>query len=197
MFQTRRPTVLFIAPKARIWVVLAIGILILLGVVLAARPGTQDADPPSQESLPVNVAPQDNGIVFQTELVPPANAKFSGLPELQGGDYFVNYRLQREQNRQESKTMLAVLLDSPVDKTKEEAQAKWLELSKKIEQENEIENLLKIKGFKDVVTNVGVDSVTVVVYAANLTPQQVTMIQDLVVRETKIRLDKVIISYHK
>ncbi|WP_407308302.1 SpoIIIAH-like family protein [Desulfosporosinus sp. SB140] len=115
-------------------------------------------------------------------------------PDGTGENYFVNYRLKREQFRQETKAMLSELLNSTVEKTKIQAQEKWLELSTKIQKEDEIENLLKIKGFKDVVTDVNPDNVTLIVYALSLTPNEVSLIQTIVLCETNIQLDKIMIS---
>lgn len=138
-----------------------------------------------QPSMPVNGTVDANSIRFETETLE---------SDLSGENYFVNYRLQREQFRQESKSMLAELLDSNVVKSKEQAQAKWLELSTKIEKEGEIENLLKIKGFQDAVADVNPESVTVIIYADHLAAGEVSSIQDIVVRVTKVRLDKITIS---
>nr|MDA8227862.1 SpoIIIAH-like family protein [Desulfitobacterium hafniense] len=98
---------------------------------------------------------------------------------------------------QEAKAMLSPLLNSNVDKAREQAQVKWLELTKKIEKEEEIENFLKIKGFQDLIADVNPDSISIIIYASSLTPNEVSLIQDAVTRITKIRLDKISISYKK
>lgn len=146
--------------------------------------------PPSnfsdQPSMAVNSEIFDeSSIQFQAEMV---------KPDVSGENYFVNYRLKRDQFRQETKSMLAELLNSSITKTKEQAQENWLELSIKIQKEGEVENLLKIKGFQDAVADISPGNVTVIVYAPALTPQQVSMIQDIVVRVTKVRIDKIMIS---
>ncbi|MHB1653784.1 MAG: SpoIIIAH-like family protein [Desulfitobacteriaceae bacterium] len=137
-----------------------------------------------RDSMPVN-APQD--IQFLVETV-------SNIQTQQGENYFVNYRLEREKFRQETKEMLETLLNSPETKSRSDAQAQWLELSMKIKREGEIENLLKIKGFKDGVVNVSKDGVNVVILAPNLSAGEISIIQEIVVRITNIRLDKIIIS---
>lgn len=135
-------------------------------------------------SIPVSVT-QD--IEFEVE--PLQNIQLQ-----KGENYFVNYRLEREKYRQQTIGMLETLLASPESKSRSEAQGKWLELTTKIEQEGELENLLKIKGFKDVVTDVTKDGVHVLVFAPELSSGDITLIQDIVIRVTKIRLDKIIIS---
>ncbi|SPF55282.1 fragment of putative stage III sporulation protein AH [Candidatus Desulfosporosinus infrequens] len=41
------------------------------------------------------------------------------------------------------------------------------------------------------------ENVTVIVYDPNFTPDEVSMIQDIVVRVTKVRIDKITISAKK
>jgi len=140
------------------------------------------------DSLPVNAQVGDPNIRFTSEMVKP-------VP--QGEDYFVNYRLQREETRQEAKTMLLPLLNSSVTKTKEEAQQKWLELSQKIEKEDQVENLLRIKGFQDAVVDVTKNGVNVIVFIPTLAPDEVRLIQDIVGRVTSFRVDQIYISFKK
>ena len=128
----------------------------------------------------------------QQPVLPQHNSMIVAAPLFEFGEnYFVNYRLEREKARQEAKNMLGVLLADPKNK---EAETKWLALNDKMEKESEIENMLKIKGFKDGVVAVDSDSVSVVVYADSLTPGQVSMIQDIVLRVAKVRLDRISIS---
>ena len=187
--RVKRPVILFFGHKHKLWLgglVSLVMILVALGITM------MKAEPPAyfsgQASLPVNASIVDTSIQFEVETVQQNNS---------GENYFVNYRLKRDQIRQDTKTMLSELLNSTVDKSKEQAQAKWLELSTKILKEGEIENLLKIKGFQDAVADVFLDNVTVIAYAPSLTPNEVSIIQDIVVRVTKVRLDKITISARK
>ena len=183
--RVKRPVILFIGYKSMLW----FGGLASLVVILAALGIWAMKEPPAyfpvQSSLPVNASVEGNSIQFEVETV---------NKDVSGENYFVNYRLKRDQFRQETKAMLSELLDSTVAKSKEQAQQKWLELSTKIQKEGEVENLLKIKGFQDAVADVFVENVTVIVYAPSLTPNEVSIIQDIVVRVTKVRLDKITIS---
>lgn len=182
----RKPVLLIVGHKSRLWLVGFIGLAVCLGI-LGVRLMTSEppAYLPKQASLPVNAPVEEPSIQFQVESVKPNNL---------GGNYFVNYRLKREQFRQESKAMLSQLLDSPVDKSRAQAQEKWLELSSKIQSEEEIENLLKIKGFQDAVADVFSEHVTVIVYAPSLTSQEVILIQDIAVRVTNVRRDRITVS---
>ncbi len=182
----RWPILLVIGRKSRLWLVGFVGLVVILGSLgVTLIVFDSHAYRRSQGSLPVNAPLKDPAILFEVETIKPNNL---------GGNYFVNYRLNREQFRQETKSMLSELLDSTVDKTKAQAQQKWLELSSKIQKEEEIENLLKIKGFQDAVADVFSEHVAVIVYAPSLNPKEVSLIQDTVLRVTNIRLDKVTIS---
>lgn len=192
MFNSRvkRPIILLIGHSSKmLWAGIASLVVILaaLGIWVIKA-----IEPPAyfsvQSSLPVSASVEENSIQFEIETVD---------KKLSGENYFVNYRLQRDQFRQETKAMLLELLNSTVDKSKEQAQEKWLELSTKILKEGEIENLLKIKGFQDAVADVFPENVTVIVYAPSLTPNEVRIIQDIVIRVTKVRLDKITISARK
>lgn len=191
MFNSRvkRPVILFFGHKYKLWLG---GLVSLVVILVALGISLMRAEPPAyfsgQASFPVNASVVDTSIQFEVELV---------QQNLSGENYFVDYRLKRDQFRQETKAMLSELLNSTVAKNKEQAQEKWLELSTKILKEGEIENLLKIKGFQDAVTDVFPENVTVIVYASSLTPKEVSIIQDIVVRVTKVRLDKITISARK
>lgn len=164
------------------------GMVLILGAFWVWINVSQPHLPVSNTTSLKNDSTVDSSIKIQFETIQPDGT---------GENYFVNYRLKREQFRQETKAMLAELLDSTVEKTKIQAQEKWLELSTKIQNEDEIENLLKIKGFKDVVADAYPDNVTLIVYAPSLTPNEVSQIQNIVVRVTKVSLDKIMISVKK
>jgi hypothetical protein len=118
-------------------------------------------------------------------------------PLLPGEEYFVNYRLGRERFRQEVKGMLEAILNSSDVNNRAAAQTKWLELSTKINQEGELENLLKIRGFQDVVADVNKDSVFMIVLSQGLTPYEIFSIQDMVNRVTGICSERITISIKK
>ena len=61
-------------------------------------------------------------------------------------------------------------------------------LGTNIERENNIETLLKAKGFKDAVAIIGEEGISVVVKSEGLTSAQTLQIQDIVTSETSITL---------
>lgn len=102
----------------------------------------------------------ENQIIFSSEIIELTNDE--------GQNYFVNYRIKREQLRQETKEMLLLLLESDIEQTREEAQKRWLDLSEKIAKEGEIEYVLKMKGYKDVVTDYNDTMINVTVLSEGL-----------------------------
>jgi len=98
----------------------------------------------------------------------------------QGQNYFVNYRIKREQSRYEIKEMLKPLLESDIKHTREEAELRWLELSNKISKEDEIENTLKMRGFKDVVSEVNPEKITVTLLREDMSIQEIFMVKNVV-----------------
>lgn len=184
-----RPVLLVLGHKSRLRLITILGLgILLLTIGIRLIRSQPRAFLPEQASVPVNASVPDYSIQFEAEILKPDNS---------GENYFVNYRLNREQIRQESKSMLAEVLNSSVEKNKAQAQEQWLELSMKIQREDEIENILKIKGFPDAVADVFPEHVTVIIYAQNLTPHEVSLIQDIVGRVTQMRIDKIAISAKK
>ena len=185
---SKRPLIMVLAHKTKLilWIVLAV--VLLATILFFFRLSSPRTGRASSDSLPVNGQISETNIQFQVD---------QRAPLLQGEEYFVNYRLGREQFRQEAKGMLEALLNSSDAKNKAEAQAKWLELSTKISQENELEILLKIKSFQDVIVNVNYDSRNIIVSAQGLTPNEIFLIQDAAVRVTRVRLDRIFISTKK
>ncbi len=189
VFPNRRPVILILGRKTQLWLLSLVGLAVIFGILgIILMTTDPKAHFSSQVDIPVIAPAGGPAIEFQVESV---------KQDVSGENYFVNYRLKRDQFRQETKAMLSELLNSSVEKSKVQAQEKWLELSTKIQREGEIENLLKIKGFQDAVADVFQESVTVIVYSQKLTPNDVSLIQEIVLRVTNVRLDKITITAKK
>lgn len=115
----------------------------------------------------------------------------------QGEDYFVNYRLQREVSRQDAKEMLSPLLNSSVEPAREEAQRKWLLLTQKIEIEEQIENILRLSGFEESIVDMGEKEVAIIIYAPELTREEIQLIQGSVRRVTQFNNEQIRIFYRQ
>ncbi len=108
-------------------------------------------------------------------------------------DYFVTAKKDREQARDTAAEAVEELLDNNnlSEADKKNALAKIELLSKNIERENNIETLLKAKGFSEVVAVIGESGISVVVKAEGLTSVQTLQIQDIITNETDIPLNNI------
>ena len=107
-------------------------------------------------------------------------------------EYFASTRIERETSFDEQlETYQDMLLNNELDSAQKEfAQG---EIARINNVKNAIiiaENLIKLKGFKDVVILVNDGSTNVVVMAEELTESQVSQIQNIVVSELKVDVDE-------
>lgn len=105
-------------------------------------------------------------------------------------DYFTTSKNERKKAREEAIELIEETLDN--DKLKEgdkkSAIAKTEEIASRIEQESNIETVLKAKGFEQAVAVINDTGITIVVKGEGLTSQQTLQIQDVVTTETSIPL---------
>ncbi|RJE48382.1 MULTISPECIES: SpoIIIAH-like family protein [unclassified Dehalobacter] len=140
----------------------------------------------NEEGRPVNIS---DSVCFSAEIIE--------LTENEGENYFVNYRIKREQTRQETLKMLEPLLASDITETRSQAQQRWLALSDKISREAEIENALKMKGFKDIVSEVNTQKATVTVLTNELKVQDMFIIQNTASEITGSAVDQIEVTVVK
>ncbi len=112
---------------------------------------------------------------------------------------FVNFRQNRENNRQQQIELLTEVINNnnASQETRQAAQKKLLELNETIAKEGEIENLVLAKGFKDVAATVTSNNINLMVYGEQLTTDEITRLQDIVVRCTGTRLENIVIVPRK
>lgn len=123
----------------------------------------------SQEmTVEISELPLREAVEFSSELIE--------LTDDVGQNYFVNYRIKREQLRQEAIAMLKPLLEADSRSTRTEAQRRWMELGTKITLEEELENVLKLRGYRDLVSEVRGTKVSVTVLAEELNTNDVNQI---------------------
>lgn len=108
-------------------------------------------------------------------------------------DYFTTSKKEREKTREEAIDLIEETLekDNLKDADKKSALAKVEEIAERMEQEGNIETLLKAKGFKQAVAVINDTGISVVVKAEGLTSQQTLQIQDIITNETNISLSNI------
>lgn len=97
-------------------------------------------------------------------------------------DVFAKCRLERDETRSENIDLLKSTIDSASasEDAKLQAEGRLLNISDSIEKEINIENIVRLKGFEDVMAFISDDSVTVTVRGEKLTEPQIAQINDAV-----------------
>lgn len=110
-------------------------------------------------------------------------------------DYFTTSRLSREQARDEAISILKETAESETveAEAKEQASAQIAVLAENSVTESRVENLIRAKGYSDVVVMLGNDSVNVVVAApeGGLQSTDATVIKEIIVSETEMAADQI------
>ena len=110
-------------------------------------------------------------------------------------DFFANYREERDSVRTQELAYLDAIVAQGADaETLADAQRSKLDLVNAMETELTVENLVRAKGFSDVIVSIHQGNVNVVVGADTLSDEQVAQILDIVLRETGKTAENVKIS---
>ena len=108
-------------------------------------------------------------------------------------DYFETAKSEREKTRKSAcETIEETLKNSKIsEKDKASALAKLEEIAARMENESNVESLLKAKGFKKALAIISDGGVSIVVSSEGLTSAQTLQIQDIVTSETGIALSNI------
>ncbi len=111
----------------------------------------------------------------------------------QKSEYFEKTRAERKKARNEATENIKEILDDvkSSETVKAEAVKKASEIAQKIEEEANIEGLVRAKGFKECIAFIQNDECSVVVGGQNLTEALATQIKDIVCSQGKISIDKI------
>lgn len=108
-------------------------------------------------------------------------------------DYFSDAKKERDKALKEAQGIIEETLKGKnvTDEQKEKALADANELANRVKREQNVETLLKAKGFEKVVAIIGDKNVSVVVKSDGLTSAKALQIQDIVTQETGVDLANV------
>ena len=110
-------------------------------------------------------------------------------------NFFAAYRDERDSVRtQELAYLDAIVVQGADTETLSDAQKQKMELVNAMETELTVENLVRAKGFSDVIVSIHKGNISVVVGAETLNDEQVAQILDIVLRETGKSAENVKIS---
>lgn len=110
--------------------------------------------------------------------------------------YMVQARLDREQTRSKNKeTLLEVINNEAVDDSeKEKAVSTMVEITERCEIENNIETLLKAKGFSDVIVTISDEQADVIVSESEIDDAKRAQIEDVIKRKAGITTENITIT---
>ena len=117
------------------------------------------------------------------------NEAMSENPTAANSDYFASARLSREQSRDEAVETMARMMEN--GGSNEDVSAAALQITTAMEQEADIESLVRAKGFTDCIAYVDTDSVSVVVQAESLESEQIAQIRDIVLNSSDIAVENI------
>lgn len=113
------------------------------------------------------------------------------------GSFFITKRIEREQDRNRSKSDLSKLLEDQnlSDTSRQQIIDRMLEFTEISEKENNTELLLEAKGFADAMVAINEDGdVDVVINAPSLSDQQVAIIETIVMDQTNADIEQITIN---
>lgn len=113
--------------------------------------------------------------------------------------FFASAKLKREQTRAKNKTLLMELIGKTdiSEDQKQEAVSKMISITAISEKENAAETLLEAKGFDGSVVTIiadDIETVDVVVNSANITDQEIAIIEDIIKKKTGITVEHITIT---
>ena len=108
-------------------------------------------------------------------------------------DYFEKAKKDRQDALTQAQELVEETLKSAnaTDSEREQALKATAAIATRVEKANNIETLLKAKGFEKAVVVIGDDDVSVVVKSEGITTAQTLQIQDIVTAQTKIPLSNI------
>lgn len=112
------------------------------------------------------------------------------------GEFFVEYRLERERARSRELDLLQQMINNPNIslESKSQAEKKLLEMQGLMEMELMVENAVKAQGFENAILIMQQDSALVIVDAGELTSQQILLIAEIASQSTGLRTSQINIS---
>lgn len=112
-----------------------------------------------------------------------------------GEDYFIEARLNKKQSRDEAvDTLQKILQDSAItDEEKDRAITTAASISTAIDAENNIESLIKAKGFEDCIAFIDTEKASIAVKTEGLLNTEVAQIKDIILGEIDIPVENITI----
>lgn len=131
-----------------------------------------------------------------TETVTENTVSETSVPAVSDNQYFAESKLEREKMYSQMLESYQKIINNSQISDKQKAISQN-EIKKINDTKNAImisENLLKNKGFEDLIIFVNGDSISIVIKAKELTQEQIAQVQNIIVRELKADIENIHIS---
>jgi stage III sporulation protein AH len=110
-------------------------------------------------------------------------------------DFFTEYRLERDKLRSERAEILRESIKSAkTDETRQTAQAAILRTIQEKQQETEMENLIKARGFSDALVFIRDNTVNAVIKTPSLARDDVLQVADIISKVSGVKTEDITIS---
>jgi stage III sporulation protein AH len=108
-------------------------------------------------------------------------------------DFFIDYRLERDRTRGQQVEWLREVINNAgtADETRQKAQEHLMSISRSMEKESELENLIRAKGFADAAIMLDETTATAIVSAGTLSSVEAAAITELISRSTGMEQQKI------
>lgn len=165
-----------------------------------------ETDPLTDNEINSETAPLTDTETVDGEISISDLNESDSLPNINNGDnenidtvttssssFFRDYRFEREQDRGKEIAYINTIVANEISDAEiiKEAQAQLLEITSNMEAELVIENLIKAKGFTDVVVIMHKNSVNVIVDKPELLPEEVARILEVVKRQSEASIENI------
>lgn len=117
--------------------------------------------------------------------------------DLSSGEFFVEYRLERERVRSKELDVLQQMINNPnvTTESKVEAEKKLLKLQELMELELMVENAVKAQGFDNAILVMQEEGALIIVSAGELKSEQIMLIAQIASQSTGLRPSQINISH--
>ena len=149
----------------------------------------------AEGQVELNTEGQDENVKLSTSKSTMFNLAKKDKKSKEEKNFFVEYRIERDQARSEQINLLREMINNPnSDKQlKSKAQSKLLAITNNIEEEMEVESLIRARGYEDGIAFIHNSSVEVIVAADSLKQEDVAKIGDLIKNTTNVNLKDITI----
>lgn len=170
-------------------IIIFILLLALIGLVIKNEIKKIISHPVSNVSVKKVVEPKATKKVNNYDQDAQAIAKANKKKNQNGSkDFFVEYRLERDRNSDRQMEVLQEIVNNTnsVDEARQEAQKRILKKTNIMDQELELENLIKARGYKDAIVMRQEKSITILVQINNLTAEDMAKITEIAEQSSNI-----------